>query len=292
MNRGARRAPIFFDHECCALFHELLAELPERYNVVVHAYALMPNHFHLLLQTPDANLSRAMHFLCGRYALELNRTHEWDGPLFKGRFKNKVVESRDYWRHLLAYIHLNPVRGGLVSRLDEADWTSHAAYVGLERPPDWLHLDEMLELYGTADAYFGYLRDVQEGRHQAPKGFERAVLWKKRAPSRPKLAQATARTRTAKEILELALTDLEEVTGLTREDLLSAPRGRIGNRARWVVAWWLRWRDRMNGGKVAGLLGVSRARISQMVSLARAAEDEDVLLATWMQQLREREIKA
>jgi len=292
MNRGARRAPIFFDHECCALFHRQLAELPERYNVVVHAYALMPNHFHLLLQTPDANLSRAMHFLCGRYALELNRTHEWDGPLFKGRFKNKVVENQDYWRHLLTYIHLNPVRGGLVPRLDEADWTSHAAYVGLERAPDWLHLDEMLDLYGTAEAYFDYLKDIQMGRRQSPEGFERAVLWKTRSPRRSIAVQATVHSKTPEETAERALTELQEVTGLSRADLLTARRGRAGNRARWVVAWWLRWRDRMSGGDVARVLGVSRARISQMVSLAGEAEDTIEPVATWMQQLREMGRKA
>ena len=83
--------------------------------------------------------------------------------------------------------------------------------------------------------------------------------------------------------------ELQEVTSLSREDLLSAPRGRTGNRARWVVAWWLRWRDRMSGGEVAHVLQVSRARISQMVSLAREAEDAVEPLATWMQKLRERE---
>ena len=288
MNRGARHAPIFFDHECCALFHRLLGELPERYDVRIHGYALMPNHFHALVQTPRANLSRAMRYLCGGYARELNRTHEWDGPLFKGRFKNKVVENQEYWRHLLAYVHLNPVRGGLVPRLDEADWTSHAAYVGLESPPEWLSRDEMLATYGTPEAYFDYLKEVQNGRRQAPEGFERAVLWKKPSPARPKDELAAQGTGTVEEAFASALTALQRVTGLSQEELLDAPRGRKGNPARWVLAWWLRRKDKLSGGEVAGLLGVSSARISQMVGRARNAEDQDVEpYATWMDQIRQ-----
>jgi REP element-mobilizing transposase RayT len=287
MNRGARRDPIFFDHECCALFHRLLGQLPERFDIRIHAYALMPNHFHLLVQTPRANLSRAMHYLCGGYARQLNHTHEWDGPLFKGRFKNKVVEEEMYWKHLLAYVHLNPVRGGLVPRIDQSDWTSHSAYVGLDHTPDWLYLDEMLEIYGTPDAYFEYLTEVQYGRCEAPDGFERSVLWKKRAPNRPKEESPSPGADTAEGAFESAMGTLAGVTGLSQDQLLSAPRGRRGNRARWVVAWWLRWKDRMTGGAVSRFLGVSEARVSHMVRKAREAEEQDTEpLVTWMEQLR------
>jgi len=286
MNRGARHAPIFFDHECCGLFHGLLGELPERYNVVIHGYALMPNHVHLLLQTPNANLSRAMQFLFGSYARELNRTHEWDGPLFKGRFESKVVENEEYWRHLLAYIHLNPVKAGLVARLEEADWTSHAAYVGLERAPEWLYQDEMLDLYGTYEAYRDYLQGVQRGRLQAPDGFEQVVTFGHRGLRRGGKPRAIEQTGSSEDRFVDAMKELQSATGLSSEDLLNAPRGRTGNRARWVTAWWLRWRDRMSGQEVARRLNVSRSRISQMVAHATRGEELDDRLATWMMRLR------
>jgi len=289
MNRGARRAPIFFDHECCGLFHSLLGELPARYNVVVHGYALMPNHFHLLLQTPNANLSRAMRFLCGQYARELNRTHEWDGPLFKGRFKNKVVEDQSYWRHLLAYIHLNPARAGLVSRVDESDWTSHTIYVGLEKPPAWLYMDEMLEIYGSPEAYYDYLGDLQHKRILAPDGFERAVLWTNLRTRGAKKGQEAPGAATVDETLHNALQDLQVATGLCRGDLLYAPRGRTGNRARWLTAWWLRRRDRMRGVEVARILGVSPARVCRMVKRAELAGEDEEPFASWMQAMLELE---
>ena len=85
--------------------------------------------------TPHANLSQAMCFLTGRYSRDLNRRFEWDGPLFRARYKNRVVEDEDYWRDLLAYIHLNPVKAGLATSPDNADWTSHQAYTGLGPGP-------------------------------------------------------------------------------------------------------------------------------------------------------------
>lgn len=288
MNRGARKAPIFFDHECCGLFRGLLSKLPGRFNVIVHGYTLMPNHVHLLVQTPSANLSHAMRFLFGSYARELNRTHEWDGPLFKGRFKNKVVEQSEYWMHLLAYIHLNQVRAGYVARLDESDWTSHAAYVGLERAPEWLYRDEMMELYGTPEAYLDYLKDQQVGRGTTPEGFVRAVLWKQRSPNRPKQPESTDEPRSEEDRFDHAMATLRSVTGLSADELIQARRGRTGNRARWVTTWWLRYGDVLAGTEVAARLGVSTSRVSHLLKQARNAEDTDEQLASWMGQLRER----
>jgi len=286
MNRGARKAPIFFGRECCQLFHDLLAELPERYNVVIHGYTLMPNHFHLLLQTPSGNLSRAMRFLCGQYARKLNLAHEWDGPLFMGRFKNKAIEDERYWKHLLAYIHLNPVRAGLEQRIWGTDWTSHRIYMGLEEAPPWLYLREMLGVYGTPAACQRYLDDLQHGRVLAPQGFERAALWKRRGCQPEIKKRPPAPSHPAADTFETAIEELTTATGLSREELTAAPRGPRGNQARWLTAWWLRSRDRMTGGEVAQYLGVSQARISQMVNKARQAGGEREPLGSWMQALR------
>jgi len=282
MNRGARREPIFFDHDCCGLFLELVGLLPERFDIRVHGYALMPNHFHLLVETPAANLSRAIGFLSGRYAQEINREYEWDGPLYKGRFKNRVVEDEDYWQHLLAYIHLNPVRGGLVSRMVESEWTSHSAYVGLEARPQWLHCDEMLELYGSAEAYLEYVQDVQTGREEPPRGFEEAVLFGPALSAPVTLYQHPDRSKSKQQTFEEAMLEVQHVTGLPIDTLRSAPRGRRGNRARWVVAWWLRWRDRLPGVAVARFMGIGPSRVSQLTKRARVERDQDEKLDQWM----------
>ncbi|HUT78334.1 MAG TPA: transposase, partial [Polyangia bacterium] len=110
MSRGARRAPIFRDDIHCGLFLDLLSGLPERFGVDVHGYALMPNHFHLMLESGRGRISNAMAWLLSRYTVQVNRLHRWDGPLLRGRFHNRMVWHEQHWLHLLAYLHLNPVR--------------------------------------------------------------------------------------------------------------------------------------------------------------------------------------
>ena len=112
MHRGARRAPIFVRDADCVLLLDTLGDVVDRFGLEVHAYSLMPNHYHLLVCTPAGNLSRAMRHLNGVYTQRLNRLHDWDGPVFRGRFKSQLVTEEAYRRELVAYIHLNPVRAG------------------------------------------------------------------------------------------------------------------------------------------------------------------------------------
>ncbi|NOY24264.1 MAG: hypothetical protein GXP62_00165, partial [Oligoflexia bacterium] len=176
-NRGARKEAIFSNDDDCVVFLSLLGQCQLRFGTRTHAYALMGNHFHLLVSTPRANLSPAMAFLQSRYARHLNRVHRWDGPIFAARFRNRVVQDEGYWKYLLAYLHLNPVKAHLVAHPADARWTSHRAYMGLESVPDWLETAEMLELFGSADQLHDYVLEVQVGRHQAPDGVGWDKLW-------------------------------------------------------------------------------------------------------------------
>ena len=114
MNRGARREPAFTDADHCIVFLDLLGEVVRRFELEVHAYALMPNHFHLLVRSVRGNLSRCMQQLLGRYTQALNLKHGWAGPVFRGRFKNQVVSESEHLQIVVPYIHLNPVQAGLV----------------------------------------------------------------------------------------------------------------------------------------------------------------------------------
>ena len=105
MNRGRRGEKIFEGKEDYRSFLEILEELAEVFNVNVSAYCLMSNHYHLLVKTPDANLSGSMRHL---YTQRYNRRHGYDGPLFRGRYKSILVESDSYTLELVRYIHRNP----------------------------------------------------------------------------------------------------------------------------------------------------------------------------------------
>ncbi|MBW2187841.1 MAG: transposase [Deltaproteobacteria bacterium] len=117
MNRGRRREDIFEDDGDFRLFLEVLKDTAKMWNLKVSAYCLMSNHYHLLVQTPDGNLSRCMRHLNGVYTQRYNRKHGLDGQLFRGRYKSVLVEEDHYLLELLRYIHRNPVAAGMVEGL-------------------------------------------------------------------------------------------------------------------------------------------------------------------------------
>lgn len=138
MNRGAGRKKIFQNNFHRMIFLELLEECHRMYNIHIHAYCLMDNHYHLLVLTPDANLSRAMRHLNGVYTQRYNRLTKSDGSLFRGRYKAKIIEEDCYLLIVSRYIHLNPVDANIVTKPDHYRWSSYSAYIGTAKSPSWL----------------------------------------------------------------------------------------------------------------------------------------------------------
>ncbi|MDY6822236.1 MAG: transposase [Thermodesulfobacteriota bacterium] len=114
------------DYQC---FVALLQETSEMWGIRIAAYCLMPNHYHLLVHTPHANLSQSMRHVNGIYTQRYNRRHGCDGQLFRGRYKAIVVEEDSYLLQLVWYIHKNPVKAGVVESPDDYPWSSHNAYM-------------------------------------------------------------------------------------------------------------------------------------------------------------------
>ena len=169
MNRTARKRVVFDNPGHILLFEALLSELPGRFSARVHAWALMGNHFHLLVDVPTDGLPRLMAWLTAQLARAVNQERGWDGPLFRGRYRNRVVVDDAYWRDVLAYLHLNPVRAGLVSNPDASLWTSHRYYAGLARPPAWMTTEELLGVYGGAETYRLIIEDIVRLAAKVPK---------------------------------------------------------------------------------------------------------------------------
>ncbi|MBN1907334.1 MAG: transposase [Deltaproteobacteria bacterium] len=147
MNRGRRGDNIFQAKEDYMAFIDLLKELNELFHVRVAAYCLMANHYHLLLQTPDANLSRAMRHLNGVYTQRYNKNYGYDGQLFRGRYKSILVETDSYALELVRYIHRNPLKAGIAETLQKYEWSSHRGYLSDSDKWKWLHKDYILKLF-------------------------------------------------------------------------------------------------------------------------------------------------
>jgi REP element-mobilizing transposase RayT len=148
--RGLERRSIFRDDEDRQAYLDRLADLPARHGVRISAFCLMSNHVHLAVQTGRAPLSRVMGQLQTAYAVSFNRRHDRVGPVFQGRYRALLVERDTHLLALVRYVHLNPVRAGLVSRPEDFPWSSHPLY--LKGGARWLASDEVLGMLGSSKA--------------------------------------------------------------------------------------------------------------------------------------------
>ncbi len=150
--RGNEQKDIFRDNKDRQRFLEYLETAIGRYKAVIHVYCLMSNHYHLLLSTPEGNLSQIMRHINGGYTTWFNKKHNRFGHLFQGRYKAILVDADPYAGELSRYIHLNPVRAGMVRRSEQYQWSSYAAYIDKAKPPRWLTTDWLLQYFGQKPA--------------------------------------------------------------------------------------------------------------------------------------------
>jgi REP element-mobilizing transposase RayT len=184
-NRGDRREPIFKDDTDRQRFLETLGECCAKTDWQVHALCLMPNHFHLVVETPKANLVAGMKWFLGTYTGRFNRRHKLVGHLFSGRYKSLVVDGsgNGYLRTVCDYVHLNPVRAKMLSRespLRSYRWSSYPWYVAPPgNRPVWLRVDRVFGEMGIPkDSKAGreyFQGQMEERRRQEEPGQYKAL---------------------------------------------------------------------------------------------------------------------
>jgi len=158
MNRGLEKRNIFNTNEHYECFLNLLKDTSRNYNVEIHAFCLMTNHYHLLIRTPSSNLNKAMRQINGIYTQRYNKLISRDGPLFRGRYKAILIEAESYLLQVSRYIHLNPVAANIVKDPKDFAWSSYRYYIG-NTPLEWLHTS-LLDLFGEPcpkEAYRGFV---------------------------------------------------------------------------------------------------------------------------------------
>jgi putative transposase len=166
-NRGNRRADIFREESDFEHFWALLQEIGDRYGWPFFAFCLMTNHFHLVVETPEADISAGLHRLSFLYAQYFNRKYSFDGHVFQGRFKTRVVLSEMQLLSVIRYVVTNPLRAGICDRAEEWRWSSYRATVGIRRAPRFLSVDRVLRHFGADRAlarteFAAYVREAEE----------------------------------------------------------------------------------------------------------------------------------
>ncbi|WP_447971420.1 REP-associated tyrosine transposase [Nitrospira sp. M1] len=155
--RGNAQEDIYLDQQDRRCFLDILGREVSQQGWRCYAYCLMENHYHLLLETPEGNLSRGMRRLNSLYTQTFNRRHQQGGPVLQGRFKSILVEKDVYLQELCRYIVLNPVRAGIVRKVHEWKWSSYRLTAGLEKAPSWINVDGVHRLFH---------RSMSEGRRR------------------------------------------------------------------------------------------------------------------------------
>jgi len=148
-SRGNARADIFVDDNDRQAFLDAIASVVLRYNWICHAYCLMGNHYHLVIETPDANLSHGMRQLNGTYTQTVNKRHNRAGHIFQGRFRAVVVQKDSHLLELSRYVVLNPVRAGIVTSPEQWRWSSYPATQGISDQASFLNYHWILSQFGS-----------------------------------------------------------------------------------------------------------------------------------------------
>lgn len=264
-NRGIAGNPIFSDDDDCQLFLDAIGDVADRFTLEVHAYALIPSDYHLLVRSVRGNLSRSMRHFSASYTQMVNRRLKREGPLFRGRFRNVLIQRDEHLSFLLAYIHLNPVRAGLVRRITDECWTSHRAYMGLEEPHPWLRCDEMTELAGGSKELGRWISSLRSGRKRWPEELDvdtgiitissdsRSKRRSKSGANKPLSIRAVIRRVTA-------------LTGSRPAALRTVAHGPRANPARRFAVWALVRSAGLTYREVGGELEMSQAQVANTMS--------------------------
>jgi len=161
MSRGNEGRNIFFCDDDRQGFLGAVCEISERFEIDIFAFVLMDNHYHLLIRTRRANLSKAMQWLGVTYTRRFNNKHSRIGHLFQGRFKSIIVQNDIYLMQLSCYIHRNPLRAGAVNRLARYPWSSYPVYAYGNKGPQWLSTELILSQFDEKNRHRDYREKVQ-----------------------------------------------------------------------------------------------------------------------------------
>jgi len=280
-SRGNERRKIFLDAEDRIKFLGLVQDYHDRHGILIHAYVLMDNHYHLILETPQGNLLKIMHGVNGGYTNYFNRRHRRVGHLLQGRYRAILVEKDRYLLSLSRYVHLNPVRAGLVERPEEYQWSSYRGYIGKEKGEDWIEYRWVISQFGeqrkrAERRYKSYVEEgLREGAEDPLKGvYGQVVLGGEEFIERIKEGFQGKRLSTdiveRKRLLEhptieQILRGVEKVFGTKDEGLLA--KGGRSNTARKVALYLAQLYTGLSNREIGERFGgIEAAGVSKAVS--------------------------
>ena len=268
-SRGNRQESIFLDDGDRRSFLDLLGKEVRQQGWVCYAYCLMDNHYHLVMETPEPNLVRGMRRLNGVYTQAFNRRHKKVGHVFQGRYKAIVVDKENYFLELCRYVVLNPVRAKMVQRPEDWKWSSYQVTVGKLTAPEWLAVEKVVSLFSGQRA--NYRKFVAEGMAKPSvwEGLKGQIylggedfLRRMQDLVEGKAAYGIARAQTKPlcPTVDQIVATVGQAYGVPASQVLD----RSHVESYWLAVYLMRRAGNLSLQEVAGRLGVSAARISQI----------------------------
>ncbi len=247
-SRGNEQRPIFRTIQDRQTFLLFLGTAAKRFRWSVTAWVLMTNHYHLVVQIAEPNLSKGMHWLNSAYVNWYNRIHKRSGHLYQGRFDARLIEKEAYFTNVLRYVVLNPVRAKMCARPEDYRWSSYRATAGLEAAPEWLDLAAVDNLFGperepAQAAYREFVlagigcedhlwdnltNQLYLGTEAWSKAMRKQVETKPRSTDHPRTQRAVGRPKMYEIVDAVA-----KAAGETAESIRQTP----GNILRGLIAW-------------------------------------------------------
>jgi putative transposase len=276
-SRGNQRDKIFYDVSDRERFLGILSRTKERYGFLLHAYALMDNHYHLLMETPRANLSQIMQNINTSYTVYVNRKYQRSGHLLQGRFKGIIVDKDRYLVVLSRYIHLNPLRVRLVKRPIEYPWTSYRAFMEQKAEDSLVDTGETLSYFSkhrhkAIRAYRGFV-EGDEGRDENPFGKMEAGILLGEGAFKAKVLRRIERMRVDEEIpqakrlrkkvsIDAVIKACQVFYGKDRKVLLERTKG---NEGRQVAIYLAKILSGGRGKEIGRYFGIKGSAVSDAI---------------------------
>jgi REP element-mobilizing transposase RayT len=295
--RGNDKSLVFREDGDCLKFVDILSNLPLRFSLVIHGYILMGNHYHLLVETPKANLAKAMHYLNTSYSGYFNSKYNRSGHLFQGRYKGLLIEKERYLLAVSRYIHLNPVRSGRSKKAEDYPWSSYPQYVGKTKKVKWLNSDWILNQFsknrvGARRRYRGFVEEGIISSENPLKDLKSGVLGSDSFIDQVMSMTAIENhreipeSRTLKKIQHTHIMRVvESKFGIREEDILNLRKR--DNMPRKISLYLIRRLTDMSNEDISFLFGIGYTAVSQAVSRLKRELEKNKSLSRVVQSLEQ-----
>jgi len=284
-SRGNEQKDVFKSQQDREKFLSYMESAVVRYGAVVHTWCLMSNHYHLLLETPLGNLSQIMRHINGAYTTYFNVKRKRAGHLFQGRYKAILVEADAYALELSRYIHLNPVRAGMVAKPEHYQWSSYRTYIGQCTTPEWLKTDFILGYFDrkasdAKNSYRRFVEDLLDSEYESPLKATVAST----VLGRPEFVRDVSQRHLGEKRAERSMPAVKALAlWPSMDEIIMKIKVELGDRAGWLRNLSIYCCQKYSGAKLKDIgehFGISDAAVSQ-------ASRRLVLKAETDQQLKE-----